>query len=120
MKGLDLRISNWCETVRNAKRFSTIDRSWRQGGCCAAGFQPGPCPLWVKSGKAQNEQMLSALAPKEDKAQGCWHIRFVPILLQKSLMAPAWSDSLVQTRFGVEAGDDGAAQSRPKAAVLFI
>src|SRR6516162_8802418 len=48
------------------------------------------------------------------------YVCFVPILLQKSLMAPAWSDSLVQTRFGVEAGDDGAAQSRPKAAVLFI
>src|SRR6516165_485902 len=62
----------------------------------------------------------SALPPKADIERHGWHVRFVPILLQKSLMAPAWSDSLVQTRFGVEAGDDGAAQSRPKAAVLFI
>jgi hypothetical protein len=44
----------------------------------------------------------------------------VPILLRKSLMVPARSDSLVQMRFAAEAGDDGAAQSRPEAAVLFI
>ncbi len=42
------------------------------------------------------------------------------ILLQKSLMASARSDSLIQMRFAVEAGDDGATQARPKAAVLFI
>ena len=47
---------------------------------------------------------------------GSWQI-----LLQKSLMASANSDSVAVTmRFAVEAGDDGAAQSRPTAAVLFI
>jgi hypothetical protein len=29
-------------------------------------FASAECPLWVKSGKAQNEQMLSALPPKAD------------------------------------------------------
>ena len=63
---------------------------------------------------------MSAFPPEADIERSDGLVRLVPILLQKSLMAPAWSDSLVQTRFGVEAGDDGAAQSRPKAAVLFI
>src|SRR5262249_3996866 len=46
--------------------------------------------------------------------------RYWQILLQKSLMTSSRSDSLVQMRFAAEAGDDGAAQSRPTAAVLFI
>jgi hypothetical protein len=33
---------------------------------------------WVKSGKAQNEQMLSALPPKADRQQIRRHVRFVP------------------------------------------
>jgi hypothetical protein len=44
----------------------------------------------------------------------------VPILLQKALMASAKSDSVAQMRFAAEAGDDGAAQPRPRAAILFI
>src|SRR5262249_19977301 len=36
------------------------------------------CLRWVKSGKAQNEQMLSALPPKADKEQTCGNVRFVP------------------------------------------
>jgi hypothetical protein len=40
-----------------------------------------------------------------------WHFGFVPILLQKSLMAFANGDSLALTRFAVEASHDGAAQS---------
>jgi len=43
-----------------------------------------------------------------------------PILLQKSLMPSANSDSVALMRFAAEAGDDGAAQSRPRAAVLFV
>jgi hypothetical protein len=42
------------------------------------------------------------------------------ILLQKSLMVSAFDDSLALTRFAAEAIDDGAAQSRSKAAFLFI
>src|SRR5262249_13034540 len=34
------------------------------GDRCTAGPQSHLCPLWVKSGKAQNEQMLSALPRK--------------------------------------------------------
>jgi hypothetical protein len=45
---------------------------------------------------------------------------FVPILLQKSLMVSGNSDSVAVTRFAVEASDDGAAQSRSRAVVLFI
>ena len=37
--------------------------------------------------------------------------RYVPILLQKSLMVSTINDSLALTRFVAEAGDDGAAQS---------
>jgi hypothetical protein len=48
------------------------------------------------------------------------HVRFVPILLQKSLMACAKSDSVAQMRFAGEASDDGAAQARPGTAILFI
>jgi hypothetical protein len=44
----------------------------------------------------------------------------VQILLQKSLMISANSDSVALMRFAAEAGDDGAAQSRSRAAVLFI
>src|SRR5437763_14680858 len=43
--------------------------------------------------------------------------RYVPILLQKSLMPSANSDSVALMRFAAEAGDDGAAQSRHRAAV---
>jgi hypothetical protein len=45
---------------------------------------------------------------------------FVQILLQKSLIVLANSDSVALMRFAAEAGDDGAAQSRSRAAVLFI
>src|SRR5262249_828000 len=48
------------------------------------------------------------------------NVRVVPILLQKSLKASAIDDSLAVTRFVAEACDDGAAQSRSKAAFLFI
>jgi hypothetical protein len=36
------------------------------------------CPLWVKTGKAQCEQMFSALPLKADVAQRGRHVRFVP------------------------------------------
>ena len=45
---------------------------------------------------------------------------FVPILLKKSLMISGSSDSVAVMQFAVEAGDDGAARSRSRAAVLFI
>src|SRR5262245_2918423 len=42
-------------------------------------------PLWFKSGNPQNEQIMSALPPpKADIERHDWHVRFVPILLQKS------------------------------------
>ena len=43
-----------------------------------------------------------------------------PILLRKSLMVSRNGDSVVVKRFAVEASDDGAAQSRSRAVVLFI
>jgi hypothetical protein len=48
------------------------------------------------------------------------HVGLWQISLQKSLMASANGDSVAVMRFAAEAGDDGAAQSRPRAAVLFI
>src|SRR5262249_32247775 len=46
--------------------------------------------------------------------------RYWQILLQKSFMVPKNSDSVAVMRFAVEASDDGAAQSGPRAVVLFI
>jgi hypothetical protein len=34
-------------------------------------------PLWVKSGKAQNEHITSDLLPKADIVDAFWHFRFV-------------------------------------------
>jgi hypothetical protein len=47
-------------------------------------------------------------------------VRFVPILLQKSLAAFVNSDSVTLMRFATGAVDDGAAQSRSRAVFLFI
>jgi len=55
-----------------------------------------------------------------DKLRTSRDVRFVPILLQKSLMVLKTSDSVAVMRFAVEASDDGAAQSRPRTAALFI
>jgi hypothetical protein len=68
---------------------------------------------------------LKALDPKRpireaDMCSAIPHVRFVPILLKKSLMISGSSDSVAVMRFAVEAGDDGAARSRSRAAVLFI
>jgi hypothetical protein len=46
--------------------------------------------------------------------------RYVPILLQKSLLVSSRSDSLGLMRFAAETDDDGTAQSRSRAAILFI
>jgi hypothetical protein len=48
------------------------------------------------------------------------HGSYWQILLKKSLMISGSSDSVAVMRFAVEAGDDGAARSRSRAAVLFI
>ena len=49
------------------------------------------------------------------------YVAYWQILLQKSLMASANSDSVAVTmRIAAEARNDGAAQSRPRAAILFI
>jgi hypothetical protein len=69
---------------------------------------------------APDRRLMSALPRNRTNSRRVPFVRFVPILLQKSLMASARSDSLIQMRFAVEAGDDGAAQSRSGSAVLFI
>src|SRR5262245_8400348 len=63
---------------------------------------------------------MSALPPKADIAILPPYVRLVPILLQKSLMVLANSDSVALIRFAAESGDDGAAQSRPRSAVLLV
>jgi hypothetical protein len=49
-----------------------------------ASVRLGQGPSWVKTGKPQREQMFSALLLRADIAQQSRHVRFVPILLQKS------------------------------------
>jgi hypothetical protein len=52
---------------------------------CAAKVLSRRCLRWVKTGKAQCEQMFSAVHPTTDIAKILRHVRFVPILLQKSV-----------------------------------
>jgi hypothetical protein len=47
-------------------------------------------------------------------------VRLVPILLRKSLIAQANSDSVALMRFAPEPGHDGATQSRLGPAVLLV
>jgi len=72
----------WCRAAREIRRASSraIPRP------APARRRPTPggkttrvsaCPLWVKSGKAQNEQMLSALPPRADIASLLPYVRFV-------------------------------------------
>jgi hypothetical protein len=42
------------------------------------------CPSWVKTGNTRSEHMFSAVHPTTDIAKILRHVRFVPILLQKS------------------------------------
>src|SRR5262249_26021889 len=65
-------------------------------------------------------QSMSASLQKRRSERLPRHARFVPILLQKSLMVLANSDSVALIRFAAESGDDGAAQSRPRSAVLLV
>ncbi len=55
---------------------------------------------------------MSALPLRADTPLRYRDVRFVPILLQKSLAILLNSDSVALMRFAVEAIDDGAAQSR--------
>ena len=48
------------------------------------------------------------------------YVAFVPILLQKSLMVPANSDSVAVLRFAMGQFHDGSAQSEPESVVLFV
>jgi hypothetical protein len=59
-------------TKRIAHRSAT-------GDCCAAGFQSSLCRRWVKTGKAQTEQMFSGLPPIADIALRGWHFRIGPL-----------------------------------------
>src|SRR5262249_54696293 len=79
-----------------------------------------PAPLWPRStmkdhnrGRRSQRPRTSALPRKADIERHDWYVRFVPILLQKSLMVLANSDSVALIRFAAESGDDGAAQSQP-------
>ena len=66
------------------------------------------------------QQAMSALPPKADMCDAKTNVCFGPILLQKSFANLVNSDSVAGRRFAAEAGDDGAAQSRPRAIFLFI
>src|SRR5215471_14531627 len=70
------------------------------GDCCAAGSPSSLCRRWVKSGKAQNEQMLSGLPPIADMRDGAGlPTRAISGLMQWSdlfALARKLSDSLVE------------------------
>src|SRR6478752_8841494 len=93
------------------------------GDCCVAGFSP---PSISQLGHSRRTKAGSGfpgcpLRPRKGTKQlTCRQVRLVPILLKKSLMISGSSDSVAVMRFAVEAGDDGAARSRSRAAVLFI
>ena len=69
---------------------------------------------------SHSEHFSTAVPQKADVVSNAANGSFVPILLKKSLMISGSSDSVAVMRFAVEAGDDGAARSRSRAAVLFI
>src|SRR5262249_49485278 len=52
----------WCEVLQNPPASDAIlCRLGTAGDCCTAGFTPRLCRLWVKSRKAQAEQIASAI-----------------------------------------------------------
>src|SRR5262249_41542449 len=80
--------------------------------CCTAGFQLCFCPLWVKSGKPQTEQMLSALLPKADIASFTSRTRFAPSprsrgerVAHRALISPRAIDHVLERQPCLEARD---------------
>src|SRR5215813_10725166 len=66
----------------NSRRFIALTQtqgSWQysRSGPCIAAKADTQCPLWVKSGKAQDEQMLSGVPRKRTKSTSRF-VRFVP------------------------------------------
>ena len=78
----------------------------------------GGCTVTAQDNRAGRATFAEMIAYARLAVGACE--RLVPILLQKSLMPSANSDSVALMRFAAEAGDDGAAQSRPRAAVIFV
>ena len=76
----------------------------------------GP-PSRRRASPAMAPRSAARALPRSPVRRPC---RFLPILLQKSLMFSGNSDSVSVTRFAMEASDDGAAQSRSRTVVLFI
>src|SRR5262249_55907465 len=69
-------------------------------------------------------RLLTAIMPGEAIEEPCYLLhricRLMADFVAKVLMVSVNSDSVALMRFAAEAGDDGAAQSRPRGAVLFI
>ncbi len=57
---------------------------------CRAAKSTCSCPLWVISGRAQNEQMLSALPPKADR---------VDVFQGSSFNAAGWNRASIPLRY---------------------
>ena len=72
------------------------------------------CTAWVMSRRTRSEHNESGSPPKADVGPDIDLRRFVPILLQKSLMISGRSDSVAVMRFAVEASHDGSRENVPQ------
>src|SRR5258706_15814517 len=77
--------SKRCSSKANEETQQNCDRTARKKWCRPTSDTTGRCPSWVKNGKAPCEHMFSASPLRADIAQCSWDVRFVPILLQKSV-----------------------------------
>jgi hypothetical protein len=70
------------------KYAQTVASTWITPSCLQfLGEKKRFHTAWVKTGKAQREQMFSAVHPITDIVKILRHVRFVPILLKKSFLA---------------------------------
>jgi hypothetical protein len=117
MKDATLDFAQWLHNARplsalplKADRKTTPGPNW-MGHTMSALGQKGT--LRTHSGDVR-------FTPKADIGTQSRNVRFVPILLQKSVEGCWLSDSVAVKQFATGASDDGAAQSRSGTAFLFI
>src|SRR5262249_34799321 len=127
MRGmLTLNLSFLVQSIAIAR--PTIAHTTRQQTAALQDFDPGHvrfgskakkfdlsmrCPLWVKSGKAQNEHITSALSPKADIASVPRYVRSVATrtLVHLTLARPVARSSRLSSKSRVGLGATGYGQS---------
>src|SRR6516165_6969739 len=73
LEARQIPVASW--TFPKAKDRGLSIAGLRASGPCVAAEASSSCPLWVKSGKVQNEQISSALPPKADSYRARFQFR---------------------------------------------